>query len=217
MSTIADNYHMSPIDDNIKCNRSTTFPQLQDSSKTAPKRKYSSTFNMLIRRWFKDSGLLLRPCGMVLGIGIGELHGQAFRIAHMGHIDAPMILGTLGVIEVGLQALEIPHGKGGTEAASTGSAKVWVRERSHSVVAQQNRLGLLARHARAEARSASSRWISRASTSSFVCSAKTWMAGHRRAKATPSFGRLCPAMTGSMTKPGHDGSMNRQAFSGCHF
>src|ERR1700722_985215 len=28
------------------------------------------------------------------------------------------------------------------------------------------------------------------------CEAKTWMAGHRRAEATPSFGRLCPAMTG---------------------
>jgi alanine-glyoxylate transaminase / serine-glyoxylate transaminase / serine-pyruvate transaminase len=56
-------------------------------------------------------------CGVVLGVGIGELQGQAFRIAHMGHINAPMILGTLGVIEVGLQALDIPHGKGGTEAA----------------------------------------------------------------------------------------------------
>ncbi len=56
-------------------------------------------------------------CGVVLGTGIGELTGQAFRIAHMGHINAPMILGTLGVIEVGLQALDIPHGKGGVEAA----------------------------------------------------------------------------------------------------
>ena len=56
-------------------------------------------------------------CGVVLGVGIGDLQGQAFRIAHMGHINAPMILGTLGVIEVGLQALNIPHGKGGTEAA----------------------------------------------------------------------------------------------------
>ena len=37
--------------------------------------------------------------------------------SHMGHVNAPMILGTLGVIEVGLNALEIPHGKGGTEAA----------------------------------------------------------------------------------------------------
>jgi alanine-glyoxylate transaminase/serine-glyoxylate transaminase/serine-pyruvate transaminase len=42
-------------------------------------------------------------CGVVLGIGIGALSGKAFRIAHMGHVNAPMILGTLGVIEVGLQ------------------------------------------------------------------------------------------------------------------
>jgi alanine-glyoxylate transaminase/serine-glyoxylate transaminase/serine-pyruvate transaminase len=56
-------------------------------------------------------------CGVVLGVGIGELQGQAFRIAHMGHVNAPMILGTLGVIEVGLNALDIPHGKGGLEAA----------------------------------------------------------------------------------------------------
>jgi alanine-glyoxylate transaminase/serine-glyoxylate transaminase/serine-pyruvate transaminase len=56
-------------------------------------------------------------CGVVLGTGIGDLSGQAFRIAHMGHVNAPMVLGTLGVIEVGLNALDIPHGKGGTEAA----------------------------------------------------------------------------------------------------
>ena len=56
-------------------------------------------------------------CGVVLGVGIGELHGQAFRIAHMGHVNAPMVLGTLGVIEMALNALQIPHGKGGTAAA----------------------------------------------------------------------------------------------------
>ena len=56
-------------------------------------------------------------CGVVIGIGIGALEGQAMRIAHMGYINAPMLLGTLGVIEVGLQALEIPHGNGGVEAA----------------------------------------------------------------------------------------------------
>lgn len=56
-------------------------------------------------------------CGVVLGTGIGDLSGQAFRIAHMGHVNAPMVLGTLGVIEVALNALDIPHGKGGTEAA----------------------------------------------------------------------------------------------------
>jgi len=58
-----------------------------------------------------------KKCGVVLGIGIGELTGQAFRIAHMGHVNAPMILGTLGVVEVALKALRIPHGKGGVEAA----------------------------------------------------------------------------------------------------
>jgi alanine-glyoxylate transaminase/serine-glyoxylate transaminase/serine-pyruvate transaminase len=56
-------------------------------------------------------------CGVVLGVGIGELTGQAFRIAHMGHVNAPMILGTLGVIEVALLALGIPHGRGGVETA----------------------------------------------------------------------------------------------------
>jgi alanine-glyoxylate transaminase/serine-glyoxylate transaminase/serine-pyruvate transaminase len=57
-------------------------------------------------------------CGVVLGNGIGALSGQAFRIAHMGHINAPMILGTLGVVEVGLNALKIPHGAGGVQAAT---------------------------------------------------------------------------------------------------
>lgn len=56
-------------------------------------------------------------CGVVLGAGIGDLTGKAFRIAHMGHVNAPMILGVLGVAEVALNALDIPHGAGGTEAA----------------------------------------------------------------------------------------------------
>src|SRR6476469_4102233 len=64
-----------------------------------------------LRHYCKDK------CGVVLGLGIGDLSGQAFRIAHMGHVNAPMVLGTLGVIEVSLNALDIPHGKGGTEAA----------------------------------------------------------------------------------------------------
>src|SRR5262252_8281445 len=35
----------------------------------------------------------------------------------------------------------------------------------------------------------------RASTPFFQPTDKTWMAGHRRAEATPFFERLCPAMT----------------------
>ena len=56
-------------------------------------------------------------CGVVLGRGLGKLKDKAFRIAHMGHINAPMVLGTLGVIETGLGALGIAHGKGGVQAA----------------------------------------------------------------------------------------------------
>jgi alanine-glyoxylate transaminase/serine-glyoxylate transaminase/serine-pyruvate transaminase len=58
-----------------------------------------------------------QKCGVILGQGIGELSGKAFRVAHMGHVNAPMILGTLSVIEMGLAALSIPHAKGGTQAA----------------------------------------------------------------------------------------------------
>ncbi|TBW36448.1 aminotransferase class V-fold PLP-dependent enzyme [Siculibacillus lacustris] len=55
--------------------------------------------------------------GVILGSGLGELSGRAFRIAHMGYVNAPMVLGTLGAIEIGLAALAIPHGAGGVQAA----------------------------------------------------------------------------------------------------
>ena len=35
----------------------------------------------------------------------------------MGHVNAPMVLGTLGAVEMGLMALGIPHGSGGVQAA----------------------------------------------------------------------------------------------------
>jgi alanine-glyoxylate transaminase/serine-glyoxylate transaminase/serine-pyruvate transaminase len=56
-------------------------------------------------------------CGVTLGLGIGDLTGKAFRIAHMGHVNAPMVLGALGAVEMTLQAKGIPHGSGGVAAA----------------------------------------------------------------------------------------------------
>lgn len=56
-------------------------------------------------------------CGVLLGAGFGQMKGKAFRIAHMGHVNAPTVLGVLGVIEMGLNALGIPHGRGGVQAA----------------------------------------------------------------------------------------------------
>ncbi|WID95415.1 aminotransferase class V-fold PLP-dependent enzyme [Bosea vestrisii] len=56
-------------------------------------------------------------CGVTLGIAIGDLSGKAFRIAHMGHVNAPMVLGSLSAVEMALQAKGIPHGSGGVAAA----------------------------------------------------------------------------------------------------
>jgi len=56
-------------------------------------------------------------CGVVLGVGLGALERRAFRIAHMGYVNAPMVFGTLGAVEMGLKALGIPHGPGGIQAA----------------------------------------------------------------------------------------------------
>jgi alanine-glyoxylate transaminase/serine-glyoxylate transaminase/serine-pyruvate transaminase len=58
-----------------------------------------------------------QKCGVVLGQGLGDTRGKGFRIAHMGHVNAPMVLGTLGVVEFALAALGIPHRKGGVQAA----------------------------------------------------------------------------------------------------
>ena len=58
-------------------------------------------------------------CGVVLGRAIGKTEGRGFRIAHMGHVNAPMVLGTLGAIEMGLAALKMPHGKGGSRRRSS--------------------------------------------------------------------------------------------------
>ena len=46
-------------------------------------------------------------CGVVLGRALGQSPGKAFRIAHMGHVNAPMLFGTLSVVEMALGALGI--------------------------------------------------------------------------------------------------------------
>ncbi|HZA65648.1 MAG TPA: aminotransferase class V-fold PLP-dependent enzyme [Geminicoccaceae bacterium] len=84
----------------------------------APAERADSVTTVLVDRY---PGPLLEfcrtRCGVVLGVGIGPMNGKALRIAHMGHINAPMILGTLGALEIGLVALDIAHGRGGVQAA----------------------------------------------------------------------------------------------------
>lgn len=58
-------------------------------------------------------------CGLTLGIGLGRSPADAyFRIGHMGHVNAHMIMGVLGTIDAGLKALDIPHGDGALAAAA---------------------------------------------------------------------------------------------------
>lgn len=71
-----------------------------------------------LRNWVQDH------LGLTLGIGLGmaapgspRWHGF-FRLGHMGHVNGQMILGLLGGLETGMIALDIPHGKGGVEAAA---------------------------------------------------------------------------------------------------
>jgi alanine-glyoxylate transaminase / serine-glyoxylate transaminase / serine-pyruvate transaminase len=81
----------------------------------------SDTVTTILMNGGRDPEVLRKycteKCGVVVGTGIGKLTGKAIRIAHMGHVNAPMVLGTLATVEVGLNALSIPHGKGGLQAA----------------------------------------------------------------------------------------------------
>jgi alanine-glyoxylate transaminase/serine-glyoxylate transaminase/serine-pyruvate transaminase len=67
--------------------------------------------------------------GLTLGIGLGMATEQDprsdgfFRLGHMGHVNAQMVMGALGSIASGLKALDIPHGAGGLEAAAAVFAK----------------------------------------------------------------------------------------------
>ncbi len=71
-----------------------------------------------LRRWLEEKA------GVTLGVGLGmtepgdpAAHGF-FRVGHMGHINAHMLMGVLGVMEAGFDALDIPYGPGALSAAA---------------------------------------------------------------------------------------------------
>ncbi|SEN45635.1 alanine-glyoxylate transaminase / serine-glyoxylate transaminase / serine-pyruvate transaminase [Loktanella fryxellensis] len=66
-----------------------------------------------LRRWCEHTA------GLTLGIGLGREPADAwFRLGHMGHVNAQMILGLVATLEAGLIACRIPHGAGGARAAA---------------------------------------------------------------------------------------------------
>lgn len=60
--------------------------------------------------------------GVTLGTGLGRYAERSFRIAHMGWLNPPMILGVLGAVEAGLTRLDVPHGPGLRAAAEAVAA-----------------------------------------------------------------------------------------------
>ena len=77
-----------------------------------------------LRSWVEEHA------GLTLGIGLGmsepdDERGQGFfRLGHMGHVNAQMIMGLLGGIEAAFAALDIPHGAGALSAAARELAQV---------------------------------------------------------------------------------------------
>ncbi|MDG0990376.1 MAG: aminotransferase class V-fold PLP-dependent enzyme [Yoonia sp.] len=66
-----------------------------------------------LRHWCEDEA------GLTLGIGLGRSPADAyFRVGHMGHVNAQMIMGVVGTIQAGLIATGIPHGGGAVDAAA---------------------------------------------------------------------------------------------------
>ena len=69
-----------------------------------------------------DAVELRRLCrehmGVTLGLGIGNDESASFRIGHMGHVNAPTILGVLGAIETALISMGAPIGASGVQDAA---------------------------------------------------------------------------------------------------
>ncbi|UWQ15237.1 aminotransferase class V-fold PLP-dependent enzyme [Aliiroseovarius sp. M344] len=71
-----------------------------------------------LRRWTEEKA------GITLGIGLGMNTDEDpdadgfFRLGHMGHLNASMVMGALSSIQSGLIALGIPHGPGALDAAA---------------------------------------------------------------------------------------------------
>lgn len=61
--------------------------------------------------------LILERFDMSLGTGLGPFKGKAFRIGHLGDLNALTLLGTIAGVEMGLGLAGVPHRAGGVDAA----------------------------------------------------------------------------------------------------
>jgi alanine-glyoxylate transaminase/serine-glyoxylate transaminase/serine-pyruvate transaminase len=62
---------------------------------------------------------VLDSCNMSLGAGLGKVAGRVFRIGHLGEANDLTLMAALAGVEMGLSLCQVPHRKGGLDAAST--------------------------------------------------------------------------------------------------
>jgi alanine-glyoxylate transaminase/serine-glyoxylate transaminase/serine-pyruvate transaminase len=91
-------------------------PALRSTAVTA--LRIGAPHGTALRNWVSEKA------GVTLGIGLGMATRDDpnsdgfFRIGHMGHVNAQMVMGALGSIGAGLAALGVPHGRGALDAAA---------------------------------------------------------------------------------------------------
>lgn len=61
--------------------------------------------------------LVLENFDMSLGTGLGKVADKVFRIGHLGYFNDLTLLGTLSGCEMGLDLANVPHSRGGVDAA----------------------------------------------------------------------------------------------------
>ncbi len=61
--------------------------------------------------------IILERYDMSLGMGLGKLAGEIFRIGHLGYFNDLMLAGTLSGVEMGLNVAKVPIKPGGVTAA----------------------------------------------------------------------------------------------------
>ena len=61
--------------------------------------------------------IILDAFDMSLGMGLSKMKGKIFRIGHLGDFNDLTLMGTLAGVEMGLVLANVPHQKGGVDAA----------------------------------------------------------------------------------------------------
>jgi alanine-glyoxylate transaminase/serine-glyoxylate transaminase/serine-pyruvate transaminase len=84
-------------------------------------REYSNSLTAVLMPAGHDAdafrATVLERFDMSLGNGLGKVQGKVFRIGHLGDFNDLMLSGTLAGVEMGLSAAEVPHRRGGLQAA----------------------------------------------------------------------------------------------------